>query len=79
VVAGCKAFDGGWVGSATKAQIPKVAARAWAGAVAAMAPNRAGRKTRSSQTRFNSLVSSSARLDSLEFLNELSLGFSSVI
>jgi hypothetical protein len=38
VVAGCKAFDGGWVGSATKAQIPKVAARAWVGAVAAVAP-----------------------------------------
>jgi hypothetical protein len=38
VVAGCKAFDGGWVGSATKAQIPKVAACAWVGAVAAVAP-----------------------------------------
>jgi chromosome segregation ATPase len=40
---------------------------------------RAGRKTRSSQTRSNSLVSSSARLSSLDFLNELSLGFSSVV
>jgi hypothetical protein len=41
--------------------------------------DRARRKTRSSQTRSNSLVSSSARLSSLEFLNELSLGFSSVV
>jgi hypothetical protein len=40
---------------------------------------RAGQKTRSSQTRSNSLVSGSARLASLEFLNELSLGFSSVV
>jgi hypothetical protein len=38
VVAGCKAFDGGWVGSATKAQIPKVAACAWVEAVAVVAP-----------------------------------------
>jgi hypothetical protein len=38
VAAGCKAFDGGWVGSATKAQILKVAACAWVGAVAAVAP-----------------------------------------
>jgi hypothetical protein len=37
VVVGHKAFDGGWVGSATKARIPKVAARAWVGAVAAVA------------------------------------------
>jgi hypothetical protein len=35
--AGCKAFDGEWVGSAMKAQIPKVAACAWVGAVAAAA------------------------------------------
>jgi hypothetical protein len=38
VVASCKAFDGGWVGSATKTQIPKVAACAWVGAVPAVAP-----------------------------------------
>jgi hypothetical protein len=38
VVAGCKAFDGGWVGSATKSQIPKVDVCAWVGAVAAVAP-----------------------------------------
>jgi hypothetical protein len=38
VVAGSKAIDGGWVGSATKAQIPKVAACAWVGAVAAVVP-----------------------------------------
>jgi hypothetical protein len=34
VVADCKAFDGGRVGSATKAQIPKVAACVWVEAVA---------------------------------------------
>jgi hypothetical protein len=38
VVAGRNAFDGGWVGSATKAQIPTVAACAWVGAAAAAAP-----------------------------------------
>jgi hypothetical protein len=38
VVAGCKAFDGGWVGSAMKAQILTVAACAWAGAAAAVVP-----------------------------------------
>jgi hypothetical protein len=38
VVADCKAFDGEWVGSATKAQIMKVAACAWVGAVAAFVP-----------------------------------------
>jgi hypothetical protein len=38
VVVGHKTFDGGWVGSATKAQIPKVVARAWVGVVAAAAP-----------------------------------------
>jgi hypothetical protein len=38
VVVGHKTFDGGWVGLATKAQIPKVVARAWAGVVAAVAP-----------------------------------------
>jgi hypothetical protein len=32
------AFDGGWVGSATKAQIPTVAACAWVGVVATAAP-----------------------------------------
>jgi hypothetical protein len=37
-VAGRNAFDGGWLGSATKAQIPTIAARAWEGAVAAAAP-----------------------------------------
>jgi hypothetical protein len=37
VVAGCKAFDGGWVGLAIKAQIPKVAADAWVEVVAAVA------------------------------------------
>jgi hypothetical protein len=36
VVAGCKAFDGGRVGSATKAQRPKVTAYAWVEVVAAM-------------------------------------------
>jgi hypothetical protein len=40
---------------------------------------RAGQKIRSSQTRSNSFVSGSARLDSLESLNEPSLGFSSVL
>jgi hypothetical protein len=38
VVAGCKAFDGGRVGSATKAQRPKVTAYAWVEVVAAMVP-----------------------------------------
>jgi hypothetical protein len=38
VVVGHKMFDGGWVGSATKAQIPKVAARAWVVVVVAAAP-----------------------------------------
>jgi hypothetical protein len=37
VVADCKAFDGGREGSATKAQIPKVAECAWVEAVAAVA------------------------------------------
>jgi hypothetical protein len=37
VVAGHNAFDGGWVGSATKAQIPTVAACAWVGMVATTA------------------------------------------
>jgi hypothetical protein len=37
-VAGRNAFDGGWVGSATKVQIPMVAACAWVGAAAAAAP-----------------------------------------
>jgi hypothetical protein len=35
---GCKEYDGGYVASATKAQIPKVAACAWVGAVADVAP-----------------------------------------
>jgi hypothetical protein len=38
VVAGCNAFDGGRLGSATKARIPTIAARAWEGAAAAAAP-----------------------------------------
>jgi hypothetical protein len=38
VVADCRAFDGGWDGSATKAQIPKVTAYAWVEVVAAVAP-----------------------------------------
>jgi hypothetical protein len=38
VVAGCNAFDGGRLGSATKAQIPTIAAHAWEGAAAAAAP-----------------------------------------
>jgi hypothetical protein len=38
VMAGCKAFDGGWVGSATKAQKPKVTACAWVEVVAAVVP-----------------------------------------
>jgi hypothetical protein len=42
--------------------------------VAVKYKNRVGRKTRSSQTRSNLLVSSSARLGLLEFLNKLSLG-----
>jgi hypothetical protein len=37
-VAGCDAFDGGRLGSATKAQIPTIAARAWEGAAAAAVP-----------------------------------------
>jgi hypothetical protein len=37
-VAERNAFDGGWVGSATKVQIPTVAACAWVGAAAAAAP-----------------------------------------
>jgi hypothetical protein len=38
VVAGCNVFDGGRLGSATKAQIPTIAARAWEGAAAAAVP-----------------------------------------
>jgi hypothetical protein len=38
VVVGRKAFDSGWVGSATKAQTPKVVACAWVGVVATVAP-----------------------------------------
>jgi hypothetical protein len=38
VVAGCSVFDGGRLGSATKARTPKIAARAWEGAAAAAAP-----------------------------------------
>jgi hypothetical protein len=38
VVTGCNVFDGGRLGSATKARIPKIAARAWEGAAAAAAP-----------------------------------------
>jgi hypothetical protein len=38
VVAGCKAFGGVWVGSATKAQIPKMTAYAWVEVVATVAP-----------------------------------------
>jgi hypothetical protein len=38
VVAECNVFDGGRLGSATKAQIPTIAARAWEGEVAAAAP-----------------------------------------
>jgi hypothetical protein len=38
VVAGCNAFDGGRLGSATKAQTPTIAVRAWEGAAAAAAP-----------------------------------------
>jgi hypothetical protein len=38
VVVGRKVFDGGWVGSATRAQTPKVVARAWVGVVATVAP-----------------------------------------
>jgi hypothetical protein len=37
-VARCNAFDGGRLGSATKAQIPMLAARAWEEAAAAAAP-----------------------------------------
>jgi hypothetical protein len=37
-VAGCNAFDGGRLGSATKAQIPTIAARAWEGTAAAAEP-----------------------------------------
>jgi hypothetical protein len=38
VVTGCKAFGGVWMGSATKAQIPKMAAYAWVEVVVAVAP-----------------------------------------
>jgi hypothetical protein len=38
VVADCKAFDGGRVGSVTKAQIPKVTACVWVEMVAAVVP-----------------------------------------
>jgi hypothetical protein len=38
VLAGRNALDGGWVGSATKAQIPTVAACARVGVVAAAVP-----------------------------------------
>jgi hypothetical protein len=37
-VAGRNAFDDGWVGSVTKVQIPMVAACAWVGSAAAVAP-----------------------------------------
>jgi hypothetical protein len=37
-VAGRSAFDGGRLGSATKAQIPTIAARAWEGVAVAAAP-----------------------------------------
>jgi hypothetical protein len=37
-VAGRNAFDGGRLGSATKAQIPTIAARAWEGAATAVTP-----------------------------------------
>jgi hypothetical protein len=37
-VVGRNAFDGGRLGSATKAQIPTIATRAWEGAAAAAAP-----------------------------------------
>jgi hypothetical protein len=37
VVAGCKGFGGVWVGSSTKAQIPKMAAYAWVEVVATVA------------------------------------------
>jgi hypothetical protein len=37
-VAGHNAFDGGRLGSATKAQIPTIAARAWEEEAAAAAP-----------------------------------------
>jgi hypothetical protein len=37
-MAGCKAFGGVWEGSATKAQIPKMAAYAWVEVVATVAP-----------------------------------------
>jgi hypothetical protein len=38
VMGGCKAFDGGRVGSATKAQRPKVTTYAWVQVVAATVP-----------------------------------------
>jgi hypothetical protein len=38
VLAGCNAFDGGRLGSATKARILMIAARAWEGVAAAAAP-----------------------------------------
>jgi hypothetical protein len=37
-VAGRSVFDGGRLGSATKAQIPTIAVRAWEGAAVAAAP-----------------------------------------
>jgi hypothetical protein len=38
VVDDCKVFDGGWVGSTTTTQIPKVTAYAWVEVVVAVAP-----------------------------------------
>jgi hypothetical protein len=38
VVDDCKVFDGGWVGSTTTTQIPKVTAYAWVEIVVAVAP-----------------------------------------
>jgi hypothetical protein len=38
VVSGCSVLDGGWLGLATKARRPRIAARAWEGAAAAAAP-----------------------------------------
>jgi hypothetical protein len=38
VVAGCSVLDGVWLGSAMKARRPRIVARAWEGAEAAVAP-----------------------------------------
>jgi hypothetical protein len=57
-VVGRNAFNGGWVGSSTKAQIPTVAACAWVGVAAAAVP----------KERMSALGGTSARHRRLERL-----------